>query len=67
MYYLGMKHTINFDEKMLISAMQISGINKKTKVVHLALQQFVENQKKMKLIDSFGRKKISLDPHERNW
>ncbi|HID38531.1 MAG TPA: type II toxin-antitoxin system VapB family antitoxin [Calditrichaeota bacterium] len=54
-----MRTNINIDEQLLNKAMQLSKVKTKKDVIHLALREFVENKKRLNLLDLAGKIKFS--------
>jgi len=54
-----MRTNIVLDDKLLQEAFHYANVSTKKEIVHLALKEFVENAKKLSLLDLKG--KISFD------
>ena len=56
-----MRTNIVIDDELLIEAMKYSKLKTKKNVVNLALKEFVENAKKLSLLDLKGKIEFSSD------
>ena len=59
-----MRTTLNLNEKLISKAMELSEIPNKTRVIELALSDFVRKLKREKIRNAGGKIKIDLDVQE---
>jgi Arc/MetJ family transcription regulator len=56
-----MRTTLNLNEDLITESMELSGISNKTKVIELALHDFVRKMKRKKIKQSCGKLKLDVD------
>ncbi len=56
-----MRTNIVLDETLVNEALKLSGVKTKKDIIHLALEEFIRNQKRKNLLDLFG--KIEFKDH----
>lgn len=49
-----MKTTINLSDELIATAIEVTGINKKTKLIHMGLELLIQKQAKEKLAGLFA-------------
>ena len=54
-----MRTNIVLDERLVDEALRLSGAKTKKELIHEALKEFVENRKRLNLLDLFGKIKFS--------
>jgi Arc/MetJ family transcription regulator len=62
-----MKTTINLSDELIEQASKYTGIQEKTKLIHLALETLIQEASRKQLVRLFGSdKKASIAPRKRN-
>jgi Arc/MetJ family transcription regulator len=56
-----MRTTLNLNDDLITESMELSGITNKTKVIELALSDFVRKLKREKIKESCGKLKLEVD------
>jgi len=56
-----MRTTLNLNDDLITESMELSGITNKTKVIELALHDFVRKMKREKIKQSYGKLKLEVD------
>ncbi len=56
-----MRTTLNLNDDLITESMELSGITNKTKVIELALSDFVRKLKRKKIKESCGKLKLEVD------
>jgi len=54
-----MRTTLNLSNELIDKLMLTTGIHSKTKIIHLALEEYLRKLKRKKIADKFG--KIEID------
>lgn len=60
-----MKTTINIDEKLINEAMKAYGVNKKTRIIEMGLQELIDADKRKRLAALYGLDKNIMLPTRR--
>ncbi len=60
-----MKTTINIDDTLIKTAMDIYGIKTKTAIIEMGLKELIEKEKRKKLAELFGSEKNLKAPFRR--
>ncbi len=56
-----MATNLSIDPKLLVKALEVSGLKTKKETVNLALQEFINRHKQLEILDLFG--KMDPDPN----
>jgi Arc/MetJ family transcription regulator len=56
-----MRTTLNLNEELIAESMKLSGMSNKTKVIELALSDFVRKLKRKKIKESSGKFDLNVD------
>ncbi|NLY17657.1 MAG: type II toxin-antitoxin system VapB family antitoxin [Clostridiaceae bacterium] len=56
-----MRTNIDLDDKLVEEAFELSSAKTKKELIHMALEEFIENRKRLNLMDLYG--KIQFDEH----
>ena len=56
-----MRTTLNIDEELIAESLKLSGMSNKTKVIELALSDFVRKLKREKIKESCGKFNLNVD------
>ena len=56
-----MRTTLNIKDDLIIESMKLAGISNKTKVIEMALSDFVRKLKRAKIKESCGKLKLDVD------
>ncbi len=64
-YIVCMKTTINIDDELLKTAMEIYNVSTKTAIIEMGLQELINIDKRKKLANLFGSEKNLKTPRRR--
>lgn len=56
-----MRTTLNLDEDLIAESMKLSGVSNKTRVIEMALSDFVRKLKREKIKESCGEFDLNVD------
>lgn len=56
-----MRTTLNIDDTLIAESIKLSGVSNKTKVIELALLDFVRKLKREKIKESCGKLNLKID------
>jgi Arc/MetJ family transcription regulator len=56
-----MRTTLNLDEELIAESMKLSGVSNKTRVIEMALSDFVRKLKREKIKESCGKFDLNVD------
>lgn len=56
-----MRTTLNIKDDLITESMKLAGISNKTKVIEMALSDFVRKLKRAKIKESCGKLKLDVD------
>ena len=56
-----MRTTLNIDKELIAESLKLSGMSNKTKVIELALSDFVRKLKREKIKESCGKLNLNVD------
>ena len=59
-----MRTTLNLNDDLIAESLKLSGISNKTKVIEMALSDFVRKMKRKKIKELCGKVDLSVDIHK---